>query len=156
MPSAERLDATYIGSDNQKHHPVMLHRAVLGSFERFIGILIENFAGNFPTWLAFEQVAIVPVSNNYDEYAAKVNETLLANDIRTNAYLSDDNMRSKIKVITKEHKTPYILVVGENEQKDGTVTVRFRQSSGLEQKTMKLEEFIAYVQEKDRTRFVGI
>ena len=65
-------------------------------------------------------------------------------------------MRSKIKVITKEHKTPYILVVGENEQKDGTVTVRFRQSSGLEQKTMKLEEFIAYVQEKDRTRFVGI
>ena len=156
LPSAERLDATYIGSDNQKHHPVMLHRAVLGSFERFIGILIENFAGNFPTWLAFEQVAIVPVSNNYDEYAAKVNETLLANDIRTNAYLSDDNMRSKIKVITKEHKTPYILVVGENEQKDGTVTVRFRQSSGLEQKTMKLEEFIAYVQEKDRTRFVGI
>ena len=156
LPSAERLDATYIGSDNQKHHPVMLHRAVLGSFERFIGILIENFAGNFPTWLAFEQVAIVPVSNNYDEYAAKVNEALLANDIRTNAYLSDDNMRNKIKVITKEHKTPYILVVGENEQKDGTVTVRFRQSSGLEQKTMKLEEFIAYVQEKDRTRFVGI
>lgn len=156
LPSAERLDATYIGSDNQKHHPVMLHRAVLGSFERFIGILIENFAGNFPTWLAFEQVAIVPVSNKYDEYASKVNNALLACDIRTNAYLSDDNMRSKIKVITKEHKTPYILVVGENEQKDGTVTVRFRQSSGLEQKTMKLEDFIAYVQEKDRTHCIGI
>lgn len=156
LPSAERLDATYIGSDNQKHHPVMLHRAVLGSFERFIGILIENFAGNFPTWLAFEQVAIVPVSNKYDEYASKVNNALLACDIRTNAYLSDDNMKSKIKVITKEHKTPYILVVGENEQKDGTVTVRFRQSSGLEQKTMKLEDFIAYVQGKDRTHCIGI
>ena len=65
-------------------------------------------------------------------------------------------MRSKIKVITKEHKTPYILIVGENEKKERTVSVRFRQSSGLEQKTMKLEEFIAYVQEKVNTHFVGI
>ena len=116
LPSAERLDATYIGSDNQKHHPVMLHRAILGSLERFLGILIENFAGAFPTWLSFEQAAVVPVSNNFDEYAKKVNDILLQNDIRSNAYLSDDNMRAKIKFITKEHKTPYILVVGENEQ----------------------------------------
>ena len=148
LPSAERLDATYIGADNQKHHPVMLHRAILGSFERFLGILIENFAGNFPTWLAFEQAAIVPVSNDFDDYAKKVYEALIGADIRANAYLSTDNMRNKIKTITKEHKTPYILIVGENEQKEGTVTVRFRQNSGLEQKTMKLEEFIAYVQKK--------
>src|SRR5574344_986548 len=87
LPSAERLDATYIGSDNQKHHPVMLHRAILGSFERFLGILIENFAGNFPTWLAFEQVAVVPVSSEFDDYAKKVNDELLAYDIRSNAYL---------------------------------------------------------------------
>ncbi|MBR1536412.1 MAG: threonine--tRNA ligase [Treponema sp.] len=156
LPSAERLDATYIGSDNQKHHPVMLHRAILGSFERFLGILIENFAGAFPTWLAFEQAAIVPVTNDFDDYAREVNDALLAADIRSNAYLSTDNMRNKIKVITKEHKTPYILIVGENEAKEKTVTVRFRQSSGLEQKTMKIEEFVAYVQDKVNNHVVGI
>ena len=75
LPSAERLDATYIGSDNKAHHPVMLHRAILGSIERFLGILIENFAGAFPTWLAFEQVAVVPVSENYVDYAKKVKQS---------------------------------------------------------------------------------
>ncbi len=156
LPSAERLDATYIGKDNQKHHPVMLHRAILGSLERFIGILIENFAGSFPTWLAFEQAAVVPVSNAFDDYANEVNDALLKADIRSAAYTSDDNMRQKIKIITKEHKTPYILVVGENEKNEKTVTVRFRQSSGLEQKTMKLEDFIAYVHEKTESHFIGI
>ena len=156
LPSAERLDATYIGKDNQKHHPVMLHRAILGSLERFIGILIENFAGLFPTWLAFEQAAVVPVSNAFDDYANEVNDALLKADIRSAAYTSDDNMRQKIKMITKEHKTPYILVVGENEKNEKTVTVRFRQSSGLEQKTMKLEDFIAYVHEKTESHFIGI
>lgn len=156
LPSAERLDATYIGKDNQKHHPVMLHRAILGSLERFIGILIENFAGLFPTWLAFEQAAVVPVSNAFDDYANEVNEALLKADIRSAAYTSDENMRQKIKIITKEHKTPYILVVGENEKNEKTVTVRFRQSSGLEQKTMKLEDFIAYVHEKIESHFIGI
>lgn len=156
LPSAERLDATYIGKDNQKHHPVMLHRAILGSLERFIGILIENFAGSFPTWLAFEQAAVVPVSNAFDDYANEVNDALLKADIRSAAYTSDDNMRQKIKIITKEHKTPYILVVGENEKNEKNVTVRFRQSSGLEQKTMKLEDFIAYVHEKTESHFIGI
>ena len=156
LPSAERLDATYIGADNQKHHPVMLHRAVLGSFERFFGILVENFAGNFPTWLAFEQAAIVPVTNDFDDYAKLVDDALKAADIRSNAYLSTENMRNKIKTITKEHKTPYILIVGENEKKEGTVTVRFRQSSGLEQKTMKIEEFIEYVQKKNEEKGTSI
>lgn len=156
LPSAERLDATYIGADNQKHHPVMLHRAVLGSFERFLGILIENYAGNFPAWLAFEQVAVVPISNSFDDYARKVNEALLAADIRSQAYLSEENMKAKIKMITKEHKTPYILVVGEREQAEGTVAVRFRQSSGLQQQTMKIEDFVRYVQEKVSTHFNGI
>ena len=156
LPSAERLDATYIGADNQKHHPVMLHRAVLGSFERFLGILIENYAGNFPAWLAFEQVAVVPISNSFDDYAKKVNEALLAADIRSEAYLSEENMKAKIKVISKEHKTPYILVVGEREQAEGTVAVRFRQSSGLQQQTMKIEDFVKYVQEKVAAHFNGI
>lgn len=156
LPSAERLDATYIGADNQKHHPVMLHRAVLGSFERFLGILIENYAGNFPAWLAFEQVAVVPISNSFDDYARKVNDALLAADIRSNAYLSEENMKAKIKVISKEHKTPYILVVGEREQAEGTVAVRFRASSGLQQQTMTIEDFVKYVQEKVATHFNGI
>ncbi len=156
LPSAERLDATYIGADNQKHHPVMLHRAILGSFERFLGILIENFAGAFPTWLAFEQAAVVPVSSEFDDYAKQVNEALLAADIRSNAYVDDGNMKAKIKQISMEHRTPYILVVGQKEKDEGTVTVRFRFSSKLPQQTFKLADFIAYVQDKVNTHFIGI
>ncbi|MDE5897797.1 MAG: threonine--tRNA ligase [Treponemataceae bacterium] len=156
LPSAERLNAQYIGSDNQKHHPVMLHRAVLGSLERFLGILIENYAGAFPAWLHFEQAAVVPVSNNYDEYARTVNDALRAAGIRSNAYLSDDNMKGKIKAISHEHKPPYILIVGQKEAEERTVSVRFRQSSGLGQKTFALDEFIAYVQEKTASRCAGI
>ena len=156
LPSAERLDATYIGADNQKHHPVMLHRAILGSFERFLGILIENFAGAFPTWLAFEQAAVVPVAPEFDGYAKQVNEALIAADIRSNAYLDDSNMKSKIKQISMEHKTPYILVVGQKEKDEGTVTVRFRFSSKIPQQTFKLEDFIAYVQDKVNNHVIGI
>ena len=156
LPSAERLDATYIGADNQKHHPVMLHRAVLGSFERFLGILIENFAGAFPTWLAFEQAAVVPISSEFDDYARQINDALLANDIRSNAYLEDENMKAKIKRISQEHKTPYILVVGAKEKEEGTVCVRYRYSSQKPQETMKLDDFIKYVQDKVDTHFIGI
>ena len=156
LPSAERLDATYIGADNQKHHPVMLHRAVLGSFERFLGILIENFAGAFPTWLAFEQAAVVPISSEFDDYARQINDELLAHDIRSNAYLEDENMKAKIKRISQEHKTPYILVVGAKEKEEGTVCVRYRYSSQKPQETMKLDDFIKYVEDKVNTHFIGI
>lgn len=156
LPSAERLDATYIGADNQKHHPVMLHRAILGSIERFLGILIENFAGAFPTWLAFEQVAVVPVSPEFDEYAKKVNETLLAADIRSNAYLDNENMKAKIKNISQEHRTPYILVVGQKEMDEGSVCVRYRFSSKKPQETMKLEDFVKYVEQKNEEKGTGI
>uniref|UniRef100_UPI00298E19F6 threonine--tRNA ligase n=1 Tax=Treponema sp. TaxID=166 RepID=UPI00298E19F6 len=156
LPSAERLDATYIGADNQKHHPVMLHRAVLGSFERFLGILIENFAGAFPTWLAFEQVAVVPVSNEFDDYAKKVNDVLVAADIRSNVYLSEENMKAKIKDISQSHRTPYILVVGQKEKDEESVCVRYRFSSKKPQETMKLADFVKYVQDKVETHFIGI
>ena len=152
LPSAERLDATYIGADNQKHHPVMLHRAILGSMERFLGILIENFAGAFPTWLAFEQVAVVPVSSEFDDYAKQIQETLVAADIRANAYLDDENMKAKIKNISMEHRTPYILVVGEKEKAEGTVCVRYRFSSKKPQETMKLEDFVKYVQKMNEEK----
>ena len=156
LPSAERLDATYIGADNQKHHPVMLHRAILGSMERFLGILIENFAGAFPTWLAFEQVAVVPVAPEFDDYAKQIQETLVAADIRANAYLDDENMKAKIKNISMEHRTPYILVVGEKEKAEGTVCVRYRFSSKKPQDTMKLEDFVKYVQKMNEEKGTGI
>ncbi len=156
LPSAERLDATYIGADNQKHHPVMLHRAILGSMERFLGILIENFAGAFPTWLAFEQVAVVPVAPEFDDYAKQVNEALLAADIRSNVYLDDENMKAKIKNISMEHRTPYILVVGEKEKAENAVCVRYRFSSKKPQETMKLEDFVKYVQKMNEEKGTGI
>ena len=134
----------------------MLHRAILGSFERFLGILIENFAGAFPTWLAFEQVAVVPISSEFDDYAKQINEELLAHDIRSNAYLEDENMKAKIKRISQEHRTPYILVVGQKEKDAGTVCVRYRFSSQKPQETMKLADFIAYVEDKVNTHFIGI
>ena len=134
----------------------MLHRAVLGSLERFMGILIENYAGALPAWLHFEQVAVVPVGLDFNDYAEKVAETLFDAGIRVNAYTDEDNMKSKIKMITSEHKTPYILVVGAKEQEEGTVTIRFRQSSGIPQQTMKLEDFKAYVLEKTATHYNGI
>ncbi len=156
LPSAERLDAQYIGSDNQKHHPVMLHRAVLGSLERFMGILVENYAGAFPAWLHFEQVAVVPVSPDFNAYAEKVTDFLKCAKIRANAYTSDENMKGKIKTISQEHKTPYILVVGAKEQEEETVTCRFRFSSQIPQKTFKLNEFRDYVLDKVATHFNGI
>ena len=145
LPSAERLDATYIGADNQKHHPVMLHRAVLGSLERFLGILIENFAGAMPPWLHFEQVAVVPVGADFNDYAEQVATDLRVAGFRAEAYTNGDNMKSNIKYITSEHKTPYILVVGAKEKESGSVNVRFRADSGLQQKTMKFDEFKAYL-----------
>ncbi len=156
LPSADRLNAEYIGADNQKHHPVMLHRAVLGSMERFMGILIENYMGAMPSWLHFEQAAVVPVSPDFNEYAAKVNETLRDAGIRSNAYLDDDNMKNKIKQIASEHKTPYVLVVGAKEAEEGTVTVRFRFSSKLPQQTMKVEDFVSYVEDKVKNHYNGI
>lgn len=156
LPSAERLDAQYIGSDNQKHHPVMLHRAVMGSLERFLGILIENYAGAMPAWLHFEQAAVVPVSPEFNEYAQTVADTLRAAKIRANAYVDDSNMKNKIKMITSEHKTPYILVVGAKERDENAVCVRFRASSGLQQKTFELKEFRDYVLDKVATHFNGI
>lgn len=156
LPSAERLNAEYIGADNQKHHPVMLHRAVLGSIERFLGIIIENFAGAMPTWIAFEQAAIIPVRPDYNDYAQKVADTLKSAGLRVNAYLGDGNMNSKIRMVTSEHKTPYIVVVGEKEQGANSVCVRFRADSGLPQKTMTLEEFKSYMLDKVSSHFVGI
>lgn len=156
LPSAERLNAQYIGADNQKHHPVMLHRAVLGSIERFMGIIIENFAGAMPAWIAFEQVAVVPVGEDFNDYAQKVAGDLLMAGFRAEAYTNGENMKSNIKMITSEHKTPYILVVGAKEKESGTVNVRFRADSGKQQQTMTYEDFEKYLTENVKNHSVAI
>lgn len=153
LPSAERLNAEYVGDDNAKHHPVMLHRAVLGSLERFIGILIENYAGAFPTWLHYQQAVVIPVAPTFDEYAQKVADQLKAAGIRVKADLGNDRMNAKIRVAQCE-KIPYMLVVGQKEMDDGTVAVRFRDGRG--QSVQSVEDFIAYVKDKVDTHFVGI
>lgn len=153
LPSGERLNAEYIGSDNAKHHPVMLHRAVLGSLERFIGILIENFAGALPAWLCPQQVAMIPVAPAFNDYAEEVMNKLQDAGFRAAADLGPDNMKGKIKAAQLQ-KIPYMLVVGEKEKAEGAVAVRFR--DGRQQQVMKIDDFIAYLKDKVDSHFVGI
>ena len=145
LPAPDRLNAEYVGDDNAKHNPVMLHRAVLGSLERFIGILIENFAGAFPAWLHYQQVVVIPVAPAFNDYAQQVAATLEDAGFRVQADLGNDRMNAKIRV-AQTQKTPYMLVVGEKEAADNAVAVRFR--DGRQQQVMKLAEFTAYLQEK--------
>lgn len=153
LPSAERLNAEYVGEDNAKHHPVMLHRAVLGSLERFLGILIENYGGALPTWLQYQQVSVIPVSPESEEYAKKVNDILKKEGFRTEVNLGNDRMNGKIKTAQLK-KIPYMLVVGEKEAAENKVAVRFR--DGRPQQVMTIDEFVAYIKDKVHTHFAGI
>ena len=120
LPSAERLNAEYIGADGKKHHPVMLHRAVLGSLERFIGILIEHYAGAFPFWLAPEQIRILPISDKALDYARKVQAELAAAGFRVEVDDSAEKLGAKIREASN-WKVPYKLVVGPRDEAAGTV-----------------------------------
>ena len=153
LPAPDRLNAEYVGDDNAKHNPVMLHRAVLGSLERFIGILIENFAGAFPAWLHYQQVVVIPVAPTFNDYAQKVAAFLEDAGFRVQADLGNDRMNAKIR-LAQTQKTPYMLVVGEKEAADNAVAVRFR--DGRQQQVMKLEEFTAYLQEKVSSHSVDL
>ncbi|MBR2361704.1 MAG: threonine--tRNA ligase [Spirochaetaceae bacterium] len=144
LPAPDRLNAEYVGDDNAKHNPVMLHRAVLGSLERFIGILIENFAGAFPAWLHYQQVVVIPVAPAFNDYAQQVAATLEDGGFRVQADLGNDRMNAKIR-LAQTQKIPYMLVVGEKEEADQAVAVRFR--DGRQQQVMKLADFTAYLQE---------
>ena len=119
----ERFDLEYTGEDNKKHRPVMIHRAPFGSMERFVAVLIEHTAGRFPLWLAPDQVAILPISEKYNDYAYGVAKTLARNDIR--AYVDDRNEKIGRKIRDNELKRiPYLLIVGEKEAETNTVSVR--------------------------------
>ena len=139
LPSAERLNAEYVGPDGKKHHPVMLHRAVLGSLERFIGILIEHYAGAFPLWLAPEQVRVLPVSDKAAAYAGKTCGALSAGGFRASVDNSPDKLGAKIREATVR-KVPYQLVVGPRDEANGTVSVRSRAEGDLG--AMPLDAFV--------------
>ncbi|MGL5681458.1 MAG: threonine--tRNA ligase [Marinifilaceae bacterium] len=138
----ERFELEYTGADNQKHRPVMIHRAPFGSMERFVAVLIEHTGGKFPLWLTPEQAVVLPISEKYNDYAEKLSKSLNNSDIRT--VLDDRNEKIGRKIRDNElKKIPYMLVVGENEVNEGKVSVR-RQGQG-DLGSMTIEEFTALV-----------
>jgi threonyl-tRNA synthetase len=139
----ERFGMTYTGSDNAEHRPVMIHRALLGSFERFIGILIEHYAGELPLWLAPVQVSVLTVSERAQEYAVSVCERLDGRGIRAELDDRDESIGRKIRE-AELRKIPYMLVAGAKEAEDGTVSAREHRSGDLG--SVALEQFIARVQ----------
>jgi threonyl-tRNA synthetase len=136
----ERLDAAYIGEDGEKHRPIMLHRAIFGSYERFIGILIEHYAGKFPLWLAPVQAVVATIVSDADDYAREVVASLQAAGLRAEADLRNEKINYKVR----EHslaKVPLLIVVGKREAEEGTVAVR-RLGSDEHQKMMSLDEAV--------------
>ena len=135
----ERFDLTYVGQDNEKHRPVMIHRTILGSMERFIGVLIEHYAGKFPVWLSPVQVDILPISDKYNDYAYGVQKRLQEKGVRVEVDARAEKIGFKIRE-AQLAKTPYMLIVGEKEVENGLVSVRVRDQGDIGQ--MAVEEFI--------------
>ncbi|WP_322405809.1 threonine--tRNA ligase [Idiomarina sp. PL1-037] len=144
-----RLGATYVGEDNERHTPVMIHRAILGSLERFMGILIEEYAGNFPLWLSPTQVVLMNITDNQSDYVRKVVKTLNEKGIRASADLRNEKIGFKIREYTLK-RVPYLLVVGDKEVEAGEVAVRTRGGEDLGK--FPLEDFISRVEDEVRTR----
>ncbi len=143
MQLPERFELEYVGEDGLKHRPVLIHRVVLGSIERFIGVITEHFAGAFPLWLAPVQVKVLPVTERAHEYAAQLNQQLLDADIRSEADCRSEKLGYKIREAQLQ-KVPYMLVVGDRDMENGTVSVRTR--SGADLGAMTLAEFMAKAQ----------
>lgn len=140
MNLPERFDVSYIGEDGEKHRPIMLHRAMLGSIERFIGVLLESTGGNLPLWLSPEPVVVVPVSEKFKDYANEVVDSLIKNGINARADLRDEKVNYKVRELSLA-KTPIIAVVGEKEMNDKSVTLRHL---GVDGQTVKpLSEFVS-------------
>ena len=138
----ERFELEYVGSDNQKHRPIMIHRAPFGSLERFVAVLLEHTGGKLPLWLTPDQVNIVPVSEKYEEYAKKVCNLLNNSDIR--AAVDDRNETLGKRIRESELKRiPFLVIVGEKEMNEGTVSVR--RQGGIDAGSMSAEDFAALV-----------
>ncbi len=142
----QRFDIDYIGADGEKHRPIMLHRVIFGSIERFIGILLEHYAGKFPAWIAPVQVKVLPVSDKYNDYAKKVEEFLEENDIRTEVDVRNEKLGYKIREALMD-KVPYMIIVGENEKNNMSVSVRQRDAELDKQDMgeMRLEQVVNLV-----------
>lgn len=128
----QRFDIDYIGADGEKHRPIMLHRVVFGSIERFIGILLEHYAGKFPAWIAPVQVKVLPVSDKYNDYAKKVERALEENDIRVEVDVRSEKLGFKIREARMD-KVPYMIIIGENEKNNMSVSVRQRDAESDKQ-----------------------
>ena len=120
----ERLEASYTGDDDKKHVPVMLHRAVLGSFERFLGILIENYSGKFPLWLSPVQIVVATITSDANDYAEKAAATLRAAGLRVETDLRNEKINYKIRELSADRKIPIIAVVGMKEAEGGKLALR--------------------------------
>jgi len=141
----ERFDLTYVGADNGRYRPVMIHRAPFGSMERFVALLIEHCAGNFPLWLAPEQVAILPISEKFQEFAEHLQSELMAADIRSSVDHRDEKIGRKIRD-AEVQKIPYMLIIGEKEAQTGTVAVR-RHGQG-QGESLEIPAFVAMLQKE--------
>ena len=146
----ERFELEYIGADGEKHRPVMIHRVVLGSIERFIGVITEHFAGAFPTWLAPVQVKVLPISEKYHAYAAKVQDALEEAGLRVERDERAEKIGYKIREARME-RVPYILVVGAQEEEEDKVAVRSRENG--EEGQMDLQAFIQRITEEVQTKY---
>ncbi len=149
----ERFELEYIGADNQKHRPVMIHRAPFGSMERFVAVLIEHTAGKFPLWLTPDQAVILPISEKFHDYAEKVSEFLKNYDIRTLIDERSEKIGKKIRD-NELKRIPYLLIIGEKEQESGSVSVR-RQGEG-DKGVMYLEDFAVFLQKEVRSQLETI
>src|SRR5262245_9494500 len=145
----ERFDLKYTGADNAEHRVVVIHRAIFGSFERFIAILIEHYAGAFPVWLAPVQAVLIPIADRHVDYCRQALDRLKSAGIRAEIDVSVERMNANIRN-AQIQKIPYMLVVGDREQEQGAVAVRLR--SGEDLKTKSIEEFIAIAKEKIATK----
>ncbi len=149
MQLPERFDVNYIGEDGEKHRAVMLHRAGYGSLERFIGILIEHFAGAFPTWIAPVQVKVIPVTEKHMDYAKSVAKTLSESNIRVELEEANETLGYKIRKAQME-KVPYMLIVGDKEEKSHTVSIRSRKDG--DKGSMMVRMFIAGLMQEIKSR----
>lgn len=147
----QRFELEYVGDDGQKHRPVVIHRGIISTMERFTAFLLENFAGNLPLWLAPVQAKVIPVSGNFDAYARQVEDKLRAAGIRAESDLRNEKLGYKIREAQLE-KLPYMFIVGENEQSGGTVSVRKRGEGDLGAKA--LDEVIAELQNEIRNHTI--
>lgn len=145
----QRFELEYTGSDGEKHRPIVIHRVVFGSIERFIGILIEHFAGKFPTWLAPVQVKILPISNKFNDYCAKVKNQLNENGIRVEMDYRDEKIGYKIREARNE-RIPYIIIVGEKEEKENKISLRSRKNG--DEGILELEDLIERINKEIKNK----